>query len=335
MTLNDSHCHFFSTGLFAALARQRLDRTPTPPPGSLQEAMEEDVNRVLAVKLCDELGWETPGSAYTLADRWVTELDTHGVSRAVLIASVPSDETSVAAAVAKHPDRFVGFFMLDPSAPDPVARVRRALSELSLRGICLFPAMHHVPLDDERVQRVVAAAAAYPGTAVFVHCGVLSVGVRKRLGLPSRFDLRLGDPLAVARLALAFPQVPFIIPHFGAGLFRETLMAADTCSNIYLDTSSSNSWVRYTPGLSLPDVFETALSVVGPDRLLFGSDSSFFPRGWQKAVYETQKEALQSIGITNEDEALIVGGNFERLFPSSGSEAQGPRPKPSGAGSSE
>ena len=316
MTVNDAHCHFFSTELFAALARQRLERTPPPPPkGSLQEAMEEDVNRQLAVTLCEELGWETPGSVYTLADRWVRELDTHGVARAALIASVPSDETSVAAAVAKHPNRFVGFFMLDPAATDPVARVRRAVGELGLRGICLFPAMHHVPLHDDRVQQIVSVAAAHPGTAVFVHCGVLSVGVRRKLGLPSRFDLRLGDPLGVARLALAFPQVPFIIPHFGAGLFRETLMAADTCANIYLDTSSSNGWIRYLPGLTLEAVFRAALAVVGPSRLLFGTDSSFFPRGWQRPVFDAQKAAIATLGLTDEDEALIFGGNFNRLFP--------------------
>ena len=316
MIVNDSHCHFFSTELFAALARQRLDRTPPPPPrGSLQEAMEEDVNRQLAVSICDELGWETPGSAYTLADRWVRELDAHNVARAALIASVPSDETSVAAAVAKHPDRFVGFFMLDPAMGDPVARARRALGELGLRGICLFPAMHLVPLYEDRVQQIVAVAAAHPGTAVFVHCGVLSVGVRKKLGLPSRFDPRLGNPLAVARLALAFPQVPFIIPHFGAGLFRETLMAADTCSNIYLDTSSSNGWVKYTPGLTLETVFRTAVSVVGASRLLFGTDSSFFPRGWQTAVFESQKAVAAAVGLTADDQALVFGGNFNRMFP--------------------
>ena len=277
--------------------------------------MMEDVNRQLAINVCDELGWEMPGSAFTLADRWVRELDAHGIARAALIASVPGDETSVAAAVARHPKRFVGFFMLDPTAGSPVARARRALGELGLRGICLFPAMHHVALDDDRVQQVVAVAAAHPGTAVFVHCGVLSVGVRKKLGLPSRFNLRLGDPLSVARLALAFPDVPFIIPHFGAGLFREALMAADTCSNVYLDTSSSNGWMRYTPGLTLETVFKTALSVAGASRLLFGSDSSFFPRGWQKGVLDAQMSAFAPHGQSAEDEALIVGGNFDRLFP--------------------
>ena len=279
------------------------------------EAMEEDAHRLLAVAMCDELGWDAPGSAFTLADRWVRELDTHGLARAVLIASVPSDETSVAAAVAKHPSRFVGFFMLDPAVSDPVARTRRALGELGLRGICLFPAMHHVPLHDDRILQIVSVAASHPGTAVFVHCGVLSVGVRKKLGLPSRFDLRLGDPLGVAKLALAFPTVPFIIPHFGAGLFREALMAADACSNIHLDTSSSNGWMRYTPGLTLDTVFRTALSVVGPSRLLFGTDSSFFPRGWQKPVFESQQATLAGLGISADDQALVFGGNFDRLFP--------------------
>ena len=277
--------------------------------------MEEDVNRQLAVSICDELGWETPGSAYTLADRWVRELDAHSVARAALISSVPSDETSVAAAVAKHPERFVGFFMLDPSTGDPAARARRALGELGLRGLCLFPAMHHVPLHHDRIQQIVAVAAAHPGTAVFVHCGVLAVGVRKKLGLPSRFDLSLGDPLGVTKLAMAFPQVPFIIPHFGAGLFREALMAADTCSNIYLDTSSSNAWINYTPGLTLETVFQTALAVLGASRLLFGTDSSFFPRGWQKPVFETQQATVASLGMSDADQALLFGGNFDRLFP--------------------
>src|SRR5687768_5269689 len=205
--------------------------------------------------------------------------------------------------------------MLDPSSPDPVARSRRAIEELGLRGICLFPAMHHVPLDDGRVEQVVQVAAMHPGTAVFVHCGVLSVGVRRKLGLASRFDLRLGDPLGVARLAATAPGVPFIVPHFGAGMLREALMAADSCPNIHLDTSSSNSWIRYTPGLTLEAVFRSALAVLGPSRLLFGTDSSFFPRGWQKPIYAEQHRIVSALGSSVDDRALIFGGNFERLFP--------------------
>jgi len=191
--LNDSHCHFFSSQFFATLSRQR-GRGDT------------------VGALCQELHWEDPGTPEELADRWVKELDANGVARSALIASVPGDEESVSAAVARHPGRFVGFFMVDPSAETAADRVSLAVSRLGLRVACLFPAMHHVALTDARVERVVEAAAARPGTAIFVHCGVLSVGVRKKLGLPSRFDLSLGDPLSLTRLALAFPHVPFIVP---------------------------------------------------------------------------------------------------------------------------
>jgi hypothetical protein len=73
---------------------------------------------------------------------------------------------------------------------------------------------------------------------------------------------------------LRYPNLPFVVPHFGAGYFREALMLADLCPNVYLDTASSNSWIKYE-GLELKTVFRRALDVVGPGRLLFGTDSSF------------------------------------------------------------
>jgi len=304
--INDAHCHFFSPQFFGTLARQQLAMRAAPSAMVAASASE----------ICRQLQWDDPVAVHTLADRWVAELDRHGVNRAVLIASVPGDEPSVAEAVARHPSRFVGFFMLDPSATDASDRARRALDELRLRGICLFPAMHHVALTDDRIRRIVELAAERPGVTVFVHCGVLTVGVRRKLGLPSHFDLRLGNPIEVGSLALAFPKVPFVIPHVGAGLLREALMAADSCANIHFDTSSSNSWIRYTPGLTLDAVFKAALAVVGPSRLLFGTDSSFFPRGWQKGVYDTQRRIVDEAGVSTADASLIFGGNFERLFPS-------------------
>ena len=92
-------------------------------------------------------------------------------------------------------------------------------------------------------------------------------------------------------------------------------MLADLCPNVYLDTSSSNRWMAYHSGLTLTDVFRQALLVAGPTRLLFGTDSSFFPRGWNRAVWDAQSGALHQLGIPEADMEAIVGGNFERLFP--------------------
>jgi uncharacterized protein len=298
--ISDSHVHFFSSRFLELLTKDRTDFPAT--------------DRADAV--ARQLGWDSPGTPEALAERWVTEMARHGVSRCALIASIPGDEESVAQAVTKSPQDFVGFFMFNPAANNAAGRLSRALGELRLRGVALFPAMHHYRVDDSAVEQVFEAASTH-GAAVFVHCGVLTVGVRKRLELPSHFDLRLGDPLAVAVMAQRYPAVTVIIPHFGAGFLREALMAAEQCPNIYLDTSSSNGWMKYYPGLTLDAVFNRALSIVGPDRLLFGTDSSFFPRGWQKPVYDAQLAAMESAGVSAADRAKILGGNFDRLFPSS------------------
>ena len=286
--INDAHCHFFSTPFFAPLG---------------------------GVAAIAKLGWDAPGTAEVLADRWVAELDRHQVSRAALIASVPGDTASVAAAVARYRDRFVGFFMVDPTQPDAAVRAAEAIDSGGLRAICLFPAMHRFPIQDERARQIFDVAASRPGTAVFVHCGVLSVGAMEKLGLKSPFDIRFGNPLDLHEVALAYSTVPMIIPHFGAGMFREALMVADLCPNVLFDSSSSNAWIKYHAGLTLGGVFRQALSVVGPDRLLFGSDSSFFPRGWVKDVYEQQSAALDDIGASAEVREKIFGGNFNRVFP--------------------
>ena len=292
MILNDAHCHFFSTRFFDALVPAASHASPA----------------------WQTLGWEDPGTSEQLADRWISELDRHGVWRAALIASVPGDSASVAAALRQHPSRFVGFFMVDPTKPDAATAVVDAIDRDGLRTMCFFPAMHRYSVQDDRVRALFDVAAARPRTAVFVHCGVLSVGVRKKLGLPSPFDMRFSNPLDLHAVALAYPSLPVIVPHFGAGLFREALMLADLCPNVLFDTSSSNSWIKYQPGLTLSAVFKQALAVLGPDRLLFGSDSSFFPRGWVKDVYADQLAALDAIGVKTDVREKIFGGNFDRVF---------------------
>jgi predicted TIM-barrel fold metal-dependent hydrolase len=66
--------------------------------------------------------------------------------------------------------------------------------------------------------------------------------------------------------------------------------------------------------LTLEQVFKTALDVVGPDRLIFGTDSSFFPRGWHRLIYDQQRAALSAIGVGDAVEKKIFGENFSRLF---------------------
>jgi predicted TIM-barrel fold metal-dependent hydrolase len=288
LVVADAHVHFFSHRFFEILAAQK--------PGLTVEGIR------------GKLDWQfPPPEPGKLAETWARELDRHGVNRAVLIASAPGDEASVTAAVRAHPDRFFACSMADPRAWKP-----ETFSDI--RVACLFPAMHRYPVHGEEA-RAVFEWAERESRAVFVHCGVLSVGVRDKLGLVSPFDMRFSNPIDLHAVALRHPQVPIIVPHFGAGYFREALMLADLCPNVYLDTSSSNRWMRYQEShLDLRQVFRRALDVAGPKRLLFGTDSSFFPRGWQHQIFEDQAKAVYELNASLADARSIFGENLLRIL---------------------
>jgi hypothetical protein len=125
LPVGDAHIHFFSPGFFQSLAAQA------------GKPMDE-VERML--------GWRIPTSCEQLAAAWLGELDARGVAKAALIASIPGDEDSVAAAVTLFPDRFHGYFMANPLAPDGMERIQNALAGGRMQGVCLFPAMHIIRL---------------------------------------------------------------------------------------------------------------------------------------------------------------------------------------------
>jgi predicted TIM-barrel fold metal-dependent hydrolase len=289
LAVADAHVHFFSHKFFETLASQK--------PGLTVDAIGA------------QLGWSMPAAEpVALAEMWIHELDRHVVGRAALISSIPGDEASVNAALRAHPDRFFAYAMVDP------VRAWHPERLMGIHAACLFPAMHRYSIQSDEARRVFEWAAQNR-KAVFVHCGVLSVGVRKKLGLESRFDMRFSNPIDLHAIAPEFATVPVIVPHFGAGYFREALMLADLCPNVFLDTSSSNSWMRYQEShLDLRQVFRRALDVVGPKRLLFGTDSSFFPRGWHGQIFDAQATALYELGVSHADARAICGENLLRIF---------------------
>jgi predicted TIM-barrel fold metal-dependent hydrolase len=288
----DAHVHFFSPAFYQSLAEQKK----TDDAGAL-------------------LGWDVPESIEYLADRWVVELNHNGVDGAVVIGSIPGDIESVGIAANRHPERLRSIVMVNPLLAGVDLRCQTALAEGQIQGVFLFPAMHRYSMQSDHVRSILAIVDGHPGAVVYVHCGMLSVGFRKKLALPCPFDMRFSNPIDLHAMALEFPRLPLVIPHFGAGYFREALMLADLCPNVYFDTSSSNNWMRTDPaGMDLEQVFRKALEVLGPERLLFGTDSSWFPRGWVRSLFEVQSQALASAGIDEKAARAIFGGNLRRLF---------------------
>lgn len=281
IAIADAHVHFFSHRFFETLATQKPGLT------------------------FDSLHWQMPpAQPEDLANIWAHELDRQGVAHAAIIASVPGDEESVIKAAAAFPDRFFAYAMVNPATWQPS----------NIDAACLFPAMHRYSIHSDAALRVFDWAQENR-RAVFVHCGVLSVGVRKKLGLDSHYDMRFSNPIDLHAVAMRYPTVPIVVPHFGAGYFREALMLADLCPNVYLDTSSSNQWMKYQEShLDLRQVFRRAIDAIGPTRLLFGTDSSFFPRGWHAQIFEDQARVLYELKVSEPDARTIFSENLLRIL---------------------
>lgn len=296
----DAHTHFFSHRFFQTFAQLAKHNLPDEAP---------------LAAVAQRLGVEVPPEDPTiLAQRWVQEMDKYGLERLVMFTSVPGDHPSIATAMRAFPERIIGYTMLDPTQSTASDLLREAVHTHGLKGVTLFPAMHHFFVHDERLSPFYQAAAELR-LPVFVHFGVLKVSIRDKLGLPNVFDLRYSNPIDLHRVAIDFPTVNFIIPHFGCGYFREALMLGAQAPNVYLDTSSSNAWMTYMPGhLDLQTIFAKTLQVMGPERIVFGTDSNVFPRGWRHDIFRQQVEVLRDLGVGPDAAALIFGGNIARLL---------------------
>ena len=299
MRVVDFHSHFFSRAFFETLAAQ------SPLPGSAEEKLAAVVQAT---------GIELPSpdiSAHLL--RWVADMEAKGLEHMVTFASLPEEAPVVAEAVARSQGKISGMALVNPCVEGAPERVAGLLQE-GFRGILTFPAMHHFHPGGEVLAPVLEVLAERRAVC-YVHCGLLVVKLRDLLGLPRRNDLSYADPLGLIPAADAFPRVPFVIPHFGAGFLREALMAGAQCPNVFVDTSSTNSWVHTQPApLRLRDVFARSLSVFGPERVLFGTDSNVFPAGWRAERLTEQRAILDELRVPAADQELILAGNADRLL---------------------
>jgi predicted TIM-barrel fold metal-dependent hydrolase len=232
------------------------------------------------------------------ADRWVADLDTKGVERVNFVTGGGND--NLAEIVGTHPERFSGFAHHNVFSENAAMELERAVKKLGLKGYKVIASSQTIPMDDKSAYAVWEVAEKL-GVPVIIHFGVLGGGGGMAL------NLRNMDPLTLWEVAKMFPRLAFVIPHFGAGYLRELLQLCWSCPNVYMDTSGSNRWMRWMPfEIDLKGLFRKAIETVGPDRLIFGSDSSYFPRGFSLPYLREQLKACRSIGLEE--------GNIEKIF---------------------
>ncbi len=240
------------------------------------------------------------------ADRWVADMDAKGLERVNFVMGGGNDNLSRIVAI--YPDRFTGFAHHSLWDEGAAEELERAVKELGLRGYKLIASYQTRPIDDRSVYPVWELAENLE-IPVLIHFGVLGGG-----GGPAR-DLRNMNPLTLWSVASDFPTLNFVIPHFGACYWRELLQLCWQCPNVSVDTSGSNQWMRWMPyDLTMKDLFRKAIETVGPERLIFATDSSYFPRGFAVEYLKEQLRACYDIGLEEDSIEKIFHGNAARLL---------------------
>jgi uncharacterized protein len=295
----DVHVHFYSNSYFRFLVRQKTNRL--------------DINtelKNLSAKGRIEIPGEDP---VLLAKRWVEVIDKWKIERLSLISSIPGDEDSVVKAVQAYPTRFTGFFAIDPNSNLLMSNAEKRLKQDKLRGILLYPSLYHINVNDPWLDPLFKLCEEVKAV-VFTQFGKLSIKPRDFVGIPTTVNEQFTSPKDLIPVAQKYPGIRFVIPNFGAGRFDETLLVGKVCPNVYVDTAGSNSWMNEHP--SKPDlrtVFQKTLAVFGSGRILFGSDSGLFPRGYRYDIVDNQTKLVQEMRLPLGDAKKIFYENTASL----------------------
>ena len=204
-----------------------------------------------------------------------------------------------------RPQRFIGYLTFDPRNEKNAALLETKVREGVIRGLKLYPMALGFRVNDPSCAPVyrVCDQCRLP---VIIHFG---------LSINATHDLSCGNVLDLAAPALRFPAAKWIIPHFGAGFLRESLLLAAQYTNVFIDTSSSNNWVRYSfPELSVSGLFQRTYEALGARRMIFGSDSSFFPRGYRTRILEEQLQICNELGFSEAEIDDIFCQNIENIL---------------------
>ncbi len=289
----DTHIHWFDYDVF----KQRFE-------GLIKEENSVDQVNHHIRRRTDLTNFDMPKEKENFGQKWVHEFDKAGVARGGMLADKIS-WPNLAKAMSEFEGRFFGIANINPLETFAVNDIEVAVDQYGFSGIKLYPVMAQFHLYDDRVRPVIEKCADL-GIGIIIHFGV-SIGISA--------DMRYANPMDLQPVARDYPDLNFVIAHFGAGYFREVLMLLYQTNNVCLDTSGSNNWRKYQPVLiTVKGLLERAIDAGGADRVLFGTDSSFFPRGFRTNILEEQLQAAIELGLSDKEIANIFGENAKRIF---------------------
>ncbi len=229
-----------------------------------------------------------------------------------------------------HPGRFGNFVSLPlPDVDGSLEEIAFAFDELDADGVALLTHTHGVYLGDQRLDPVFAELDRRR-TVVFLHptspvCWEQSALGRPRPMVEYIFDTaRAVTDLVMAGVLTRHPNMQVIVPH-GGGAVPVLADRINEFMRLFLTSEKSPSLdaVQQLQGLyydmagtAFPRQVPALLKLVGPDRVLFGSDYCWTPPPLADA-HIAAIDAAES-PVEGSTWRSLTTANAKRLFPGTG-----------------
>jgi len=267
-------------------------------PPKIRERRIEYVER----DACFALLYSQPKARVATVEELIASMDECEIDRSVIlnlgwVSHELCVETNdyILEAIARYPDRLIGFCIVQPLAGDRAIRELERCAKNGARGIGeMRPDVQGFDLRDSTIMRPVVEVAVEHKLIFLTHASE-PVGHQY-------FGKGNITPDILYPFILNYPELKIVCAHWGGGLPFYALMpeVAEALTNVFFDTAA-------TPFLYQPEIFKHVAAIAGSDKILFGSDYPILSPG--RVVNQ-----LEAIDFSEEDKVSIIGGNAQRLL---------------------
>jgi predicted TIM-barrel fold metal-dependent hydrolase len=231
-------------------------------------------------------GREAPSDTFWGAERYLALMDKHSVEKACVQSTMAANLTAsndiVNEEIKKANGRLNGVVRVNPNDKEgSLKEIDMRVKQQGWKMIKLHPYLQGFPIDSE---------VAFP---IFEKARELKIPVQ--VHTCSSFT---NTPGQVAIAAELFPEVTILMSHMGMpDLVEQALIAAKLRPNIVLETALQ----------VIPAMTKEAVRLIGPERVVFGSDSPYLSLGIGLSL-------IEEAGLTEAEKDWVLGKSMHAIL---------------------
>jgi predicted TIM-barrel fold metal-dependent hydrolase len=203
----------------------------------------------------------------------------------------------VLSAMKRFPDRFIGFFTLNPRYPEESQEEIKRCVDLGMAG---YKGYTQVKVNDPLYYPIIEKLIDLK-MLVFMHafCQIGMGGYRMKYDIGRFPNTTLPEDMVEA--AKRYPEAMFHFAHIaGGGDWEYECKMLKQCPNIYVDTGGSNNE---------ENIIDFAIRHLGEDRIFFGTDDCYHHGVGKVLASEATDSQKKKIFFDNYSNILRKGGH--------------------------